>query len=106
MDTALLAELFDQLPTLLFRQVTAGLDGIDQQLQLCDLENTGANVVAAVFAGDGNDIHAVILQSSNIGIDGLAITGNVVLPVQHINELRGFDQPMLMGVLFQVIPNI
>ena len=106
MNTALLAQLLDQLPTLFLCQISAGLHRIDQQLQLRDLKNSGSDVVTAILAGNGNDIHTIILQGGNIGINGFSVTGNIMLTLQHIDQLRCSHEALLVGVFFEIITDV
>ena len=97
-DTALVAQLLDQLSGFLFGEESAGLHRIDEQLQLGNLEVPGCDVVAAVFAGDGNNVHAVVLEGSNIGVYSFSVAGNVVAVCQHCNQLRSSHRVVLVGV--------
>ena len=105
-DTALAAKLFDELPGLFLREKFTGLDGIDEQLQFRQLKIPGGDVVASALAGQGHDIHAVILQGRHIGIDGFSVTFNIVLPQKHFLQLRSSHRVRLVGVSLQIIQNI
>ena len=105
-DAALAAQLFNQFPGFLFREEAAGLDGVDEQLQFRQLEVPGGNVVTPVFSGNRDNIHPVILQSRNVGIDGFALADNIVLLFQHGQQLRRSHRVILVGVFLQIIQNI
>ena len=105
MDAAFGAKLFNQLPGFLFSKETAGLNRINEQLQLRKLKVPGGDVIAAVFTWDGNDIHTVILQRSNVGINGLPLAEDPPL-LQHFNELRGANRMVCMGIALEIVQNI
>ena len=106
MDGALLAELFNQFPGFLFRQEPAGLDCVDEQFQLRQLEVSGCDVVSAVLAGDRNDIHAVLLEGGDVGVDGFPLTGDAIAVFQHFNQLGCPDGMVSVGVLLQIVEDI
>ena len=97
-DGTLTAQLLDQFPGLLLRQEPAGLNGIDEQFQLRKLEIPGRDVIAALFAGNGDDVHAIVLQSGDVGINGLAFADDIMLVLQHLNEFSRRDRMVHMGI--------
>ena len=105
MDAALAAQLFDQFPGLFLREEPAGLDGVDEQLQFRQLKIPGGNVVAAVLPGNGENVHAVILQGRDIRVNGFAIADNIVL-FQHGKKLRRSHRVILVRIFLQVIEDI
>ena len=105
-DGALITELFDELVGFFLRQVTAGLHCINEQLQLRQVEISGGQVVAAVFAGDGDDIQTVILQCGNVGVDGFSVTADAVMMLQHLDQFRGSHGIVLVGVFLQIVTDV
>ena len=98
--------IVNQLLGFLFREIPAGLHCVDEQLQLRQLKIPGGDVVSAALARDGHDVHTVILQRGNVGIDGFPVTGNAMAAFQHPRQFTGSHGMAPVGVSLQIIQNV
>ena len=53
-----------------------------------------------------DDVDAVFLEGGDVGVDGLPLTLDAPLPVQHIDQFRCSHGVRLVGVSLQVVENM